>query len=58
MGSLTRFPTSTPLYVVYRGCGEKGACYSRLFIAVFMGVFCGGCSSYCGVDVQGRDTSG
>jgi hypothetical protein len=34
----------------------KGACYSRLFIAVFMGVYCGGYSSYCGVDVQGRVT--
>ena len=24
VGSSTRSPTSTPLYVVYRGCGEKG----------------------------------
>ena len=38
------------------GVRRNGACYERLLIAVFMGVFCGGCSSYCGVDVQGRVT--
>ena len=55
-GLIDTFPHFDSSICCIYGVRRNGACYERLLIAVFMGVFCGGCSSYCGVDVQGRVT--